>query len=464
MGRPDNWWVFTGFEVEEVATGFDLPVNLAFVPHPSNDPDSPLLYVTELYGNVKVVTNDRTVHTFASGLLNYEASYDIPGSGESGVTGICVKPETGDVYISLVYVSGETVLGKVVRLRSADGLRADSAETVLDNIPSTTKAHQVQAVTFGPDGMLYVNVGDGGNADAAQQMDDLRGKVLRLNADGLVPSDNPTPGSPVYAFGFRNPFGAAWRKSDRKLYVSINGPDRDDVLARVDAGTNHGWPMTMRKNSLFVWEYTQAPTALAFAEDGVFGEEYDDHLFVALFGNSYKRGRDVKGKKIVKMKVNDGGRGVLTYDEFVTYTGNGPASPCGLAFGPDGLYFTDLHGEPGNGDYHGAGAIYRVTRLPKHATSELDGVMLAESNDYQLVESYVYFPPDSVAWNRFIRSGRTLSNPRLGNGVYWNIVVGDKTVEDGAWSYTEPRPGAAHIKDYVAFAYGETSLRTERSG
>ena len=464
MGNADNWWVFPGFKVERIATGFDLPVNLAFKPEPSPDAGAPFLYVTELYNGVKAVTNDGTVLDFAPDLLNYHADYDIPGSGESGVTGLCVEPKSGDVYASLIYTRNGQVLGKVIRMTTSDGLRMTSIETVIDGIPSTTKAHQIQAVTFGPDGMLYVNVADGGNADAAQDWEDMRGKVLRLTRHGCVPPDNPMHGNSVYALGFRNPFGATWRKSDRSLYVSVNGPDRDDIVARVRPGTNHGWPMSMRRNASFVWEYTQAPTALAFAENGVFGPEYEDHLFVALFGNSYKRGRDVKGKKIVKMKLNPAADSVETYDEFVTYLGDGPASPCGLAFGPDGMYFTDLHGEPANGDFHGAGSIYRVTRVPKHATSELDGVMLAESDNYELVESYVYFPPDSVDWSHFTRSRQKHSNPRLGEGVFWNITVGDKTIENAAWSFSEPKSDVSHIKDYVSFAYGETSLRTERSG
>ena len=56
--RAGNWWVFPGFEIEVVASGLDLPCNIAFVPEPTEDPDDPLFYITELYGNVKVVTND----------------------------------------------------------------------------------------------------------------------------------------------------------------------------------------------------------------------------------------------------------------------------------------------------------------------------------------------------------------------------------------------------------------------
>lgn len=463
MSTRDNWWVFTGFELEVVASGLDLPVNIAFVPQPSKGPKEPLLYVTELFGQVKVISNDWTMSTYGSNLLNYPPAHEFPGRGESGVTGICVEPESGDLFVSMIYMEGGQTKGKVVRLKSRDGLQMESMETIIEGIPSTTKAHQIQAVTIGFDGKLYVNIADGGESDAAQDMDDLRGKVLRMNLDGKVPRDNPRADSYVYAWGFRNPFGAAWRKSDRSLYVSINGPDRDDVVARVEPGSDHGWPTTMRRNALFWWEYTQAPTALAFMESAEFPAEFDGDLFVALFGNSYATGRAVKGKKIVKMKPGPDG-GVMAYDEFVTYVGQGAAAPCGLEFGPGGLYFTDLHGEMDGVSARPSGSIYRVKPVKKWATAVREGATLAESGDYELVESNVYFPPASVNWDYFGKGDRRATNPRLGEAEFWDVTVEEQTGRNVAWSYPSPKEGARHIKDYVAFAYGEVDLRTERSG
>lgn len=56
------WWTFPRFKIETMVTGLELPVNLAFVREPTNNPEDPLLYVTELYGNIKVITNDWNVH------------------------------------------------------------------------------------------------------------------------------------------------------------------------------------------------------------------------------------------------------------------------------------------------------------------------------------------------------------------------------------------------------------------
>jgi hypothetical protein len=130
-----NWWVYPGFELELVASGLDLPVNLAFVPYPSDDPKAPLLYVTELYGQIKVLTNDWTMHTYATGLLNYGPSHEFPGTGESGLIGICVEPETGDLFLSLLYMEEGTIKGRVVRTSSKDGLKMESMEVIIDSFP-----------------------------------------------------------------------------------------------------------------------------------------------------------------------------------------------------------------------------------------------------------------------------------------------------------------------------------------
>jgi len=464
MSKLDNWWIFPGFEIEVVATGLDLPVNLAFVPNPSSEPKAPLLYVTELYGQIKVITNDWTVHTYAKDLLNYDPDHQFPGSGESGVTGICVEPQTGDLFVTMIYVDNGEIKGKVVRTVSKNGLEMDSLETILDNILSTTRAHQIQATSIGFDGKLYVNVADGGDSERAQDDDDLRGKILRMNLDGTIPDDNPHPGSYVYAKGLRNPFGAAWRKSDQSLYISINGPDRDDVVAKVEPRGNHGWPQTMRQNAVFVWEYCQAPTAIAFMQDGQFPREFDDHLFVALFGNSYAKGRNIKGKKIVKMKIDPGTSGAVAYDEFITYVGEGAATPCGLAFGPGGLYFSDLHGDNNGLAGVPSGSIYRVSPRKKMATATWKGIVLAEAANYEMVESYVYFPPESVNWEYFTRADRPPTRSWKGEAIHCDVTVEGEVVKNGAWSHQEPEEAAKHIKGYVAFAYGEIQVETERSG
>lgn len=349
----NNWWVFPGFEIEKVVAGLTLPVNLAFVKNENKNPKTPFLYISELYGQVKVITYDGTISVYAKDLLNYKPDFKIPGSGESGLTGICIEPVTGDLFLSMIYMDNGKPKAKVVRTKSKDGLKMENLITIIDNIPSILGAHQIQALSIGFDQKLYINLGDGMiNPNIAQDDNDLRGKILQMNLDG---SNVET-----FAKGFRNPFGACWRKSDQSLYISDNGPTIDDRIAKVEQGKNYGWPKTMRQNSLFWWHYTQGITALDFMQQDQFDNEYKDNLFIALFGGSFAKGRAIKGKRIVKIELNGDSSAVKSCDDFVKYVGEGLSSCCGLAFGPDGLYFSDLYGEDFDSQTLQGGTIYKI--------------------------------------------------------------------------------------------------------
>jgi uncharacterized protein (DUF427 family) len=82
------------------------------------------------------------------------------------------------------------------------------------------------------------------------------------------------------------------------------------------------------------------------------------------------------------------------------------------------------------------------------------GVVLAESETYELVEGNVYFPPDSVNREALVASPSQTHCPWKGDASYYSVVVGDQTLEDGAWYYPAPFDKAAHIKDHVAFWKG----------
>ncbi|MGH2962695.1 MAG: PQQ-dependent sugar dehydrogenase [Solirubrobacterales bacterium] len=358
-----------GFEVEPVASGLQLPVNVAMVPDPGPAPSDPFLYVTELYGRIKVMTRDGTVRDYAHGLLNFNPTGDFPGSGEQGVTGIAVDPVGGDVFASMTYEDTTSPAdprphyNKVVRLHSTDGGRTAATETTVLDMPGepTAESHQISNLTIGPDGLLYVHVGDGFDIDTAQDLDSFRGKILRMTLDG-----DPVPGNPfytadatdtardfVFAYGFRNPFGGAWRAADGAHYEVENGPQLDR-FARVVRGRNYGWagtPQSMLPFALHTWFPAHAPTNLAFVEPQTFsGSGYPrqkmDHAFIAESGPTYASGPQPLGKRIVELAPTPGG-GFADPVELVEYTGVGRGTAAGLAAGPDGLYFTDLYKDRG---------------------------------------------------------------------------------------------------------------------
>jgi glucose/arabinose dehydrogenase len=354
-----------GYVVEEVAGGFQLPVNIAFVPNPGTAPSDPLLYIAELYGTIKVVTRDGSVGVYASGLLNFNTSGDFPGSGEQGLAGLVVDPSSGDLFASLLYDAAPPSgphYPRVVRLHSNDGGRtaAGPPSTVLDMAGEPQgQSHQISNLTIGPDGKLYVHMGDGFTTSTAQNLDSFRGKILRLNLDGSAPADNPfynggsiTARDYVFAYGFRNPFGGDWRAANGAHYEVENGPAHNDRLARIYPGSNYEWDgsgESMTTLALYNWDPPHAPVNIAFVQPETFGgsgfpSSKMDHAFVTESGPTYASGPQTLGKRIVEFIPDE-----LTNElgghphGLVEYTGQGRATALGLAAGPDGLYFTDLY-------------------------------------------------------------------------------------------------------------------------
>lgn len=388
-GAP-QWLVKqAGYRVEEVAGDFQLPVNIAMVPGHSVGPSMPMFYVTELYGRIKVVMGDFSVRTYARDLLDFDPDRQFPGSGEMGLTGIVVDPASGDVFAAMLYKSGGKHYPKVVRFHSKDGgLTADSEETVLRMGDAPQEAsHQISNLSIGPDGKLYVHMGDGFESSTAKDLDSFKGKILRVNLDGSAPSDNPFYDASdgikardyVFAYGFRNPFGGAWRLTDGQHYEVENGPSANDRLARVTSGGNYHWgggASGMMKNSLYNWKTTHAPVNITFTEPQVhhasaFPPDKYGHAFVSESGPTYATGPQDRGKRVVEFSFNANGS-VSGPKTLVEYNGNGKTTVAGLAAGPDGLYFTGLYSDSVNdGPTSSNAKIYRIRYIPPTTLSPL---------------------------------------------------------------------------------------------
>ncbi len=241
------------FKAEVFATGFELPVNIVFVPNPGPLPGDPFLYVSELYGQIKVVARNGTVGTYASGLLDFPPTGAFPGSGEQGLSGIAVDPLSGDVFAAMLHaaIGNPSVhYPKIDRFHSLDGGRtASTRSTILDMVgESQGQSHQISNLTLAPDGKLICHMGDGFSSNTAQNLDSFRGKILRLNLNGSAATDNPFYNAAnginsrdyIFAYGVRNPFGGDWRAADDRQYVVENGPSIDR-FSQVVPGRNFLW-------------------------------------------------------------------------------------------------------------------------------------------------------------------------------------------------------------------------------
>jgi glucose/arabinose dehydrogenase len=219
------------FTVETVARGLEVPWSLAFAPDGR-------LFVTERPGRVRIIRGT-TLDPRPALTLD-----DVNAEGEGGLLGLTLDPgfaASGWVY--LVYTArraGDTPVNRLVRYREVDGELGEAA-VLLDEVAGAG-IHNGSRVRFGPDGRLYMTMGDANDAEVAQDLAALNGRILRLNPDGTTPRDNPFA-SPTYSYGHRNPQGLDWHPASGDLWATEHGASGNDELNLVQAGRNYGWPV-----------------------------------------------------------------------------------------------------------------------------------------------------------------------------------------------------------------------------
>jgi glucose/arabinose dehydrogenase len=179
----------------------------------------------------------------------------VHASGERGLLGVAFDPdfETNN-FIYLYYTATTpTIHNRVSRFTANGNVAVPGSEVVILDLESlsTSKNHNGGAIHFGNDGKLYIAVGDNANGANSQSLDTRLGKILRINRDGSIPTDNPFFGTAsgvnraIWALGLRNPFTTALQRSTGRLFINDVGQGQDDVEEiNVGApGANYGWPL-----------------------------------------------------------------------------------------------------------------------------------------------------------------------------------------------------------------------------
>lgn len=167
---------------------------------------------------------------------------DVAAAGEGGLLGLAPWQGADGSWLYAYYTTASD--NRVVRMPLAGTPGAHTLgapEVVLAGLPKASN-HNGGRIAFGPDGMLYVTVGDANQRDLAQSVEFLGGKILRITPQGQVPADNPFAGSPVWSLGHRNPQGIDWA-ADGTMWAAEFGQDTYDELNVITPGANYGWPI-----------------------------------------------------------------------------------------------------------------------------------------------------------------------------------------------------------------------------
>ena len=240
----------TGSGLELVVGGLDAPV---FVTAPERDADR--LFIVEQSGRIKI---------FRNGALLGSPFVDLSGlvsrGNEQGLLGLAFHPEyesNGLFFVNYTDVAGDTRVVRYSRSSDPDLAEANSATLVL-TVGQPFSNHNGGQLAFGPDGMLYIGMGDGGSGGDpdghGQNLSTLLGTLLRIDIDGgapySVPSDNPFVGLPgalpeIWAYGLRNPWRFSFDRENGDLWIGDVGQREAEEIsfqsAAADDGLNYGW-------------------------------------------------------------------------------------------------------------------------------------------------------------------------------------------------------------------------------
>lgn len=201
----------------------------------------------------------------------------IAHGGEGGLLGLAVLNAGALSYLYAYYTTATD--NRIVRmplLGTPGTYTVGAKERILTGLAKSSN-HNGGRLAIGPDEKLYATVGDAGVPARSQSLKSLNGKILRMNLDGSVPSDNPFPGSRIYSYGHRNPQGLAWDSSGQ-LWAAEFGQNTWDEFNRIVPGKNYGWPIVEGKghragfvDPVLQWATSDAsPSGLAFVRDTFF--------------------------------------------------------------------------------------------------------------------------------------------------------------------------------------------------
>ncbi len=278
--------------VSVVATNLDYPWDLCWDNYQGN-----ILWFTEIKGTVNQLNTDTgAIKT----LLRLD---DVLVKKSYGLLGFAVHPDMEHhpyIFLHYTYLKNEEIRTKLVRYHYSNGM-LESPKVLLEDIPGATY-HNGSRIVISPDNKVLISLGDAGRKRLAQNVNEITGKVLRLNMDGTIPSDNPIKDSPVWSWGHRNVQGLVF--GNGKLYSSEHGEANDDELNIIRAGGNYGWPdvtgycnepyeIGYCKDSTIVepikaWTPTIAPSGIAYYGSKVIPEWTNSILVGSLKGTSLR--------------------------------------------------------------------------------------------------------------------------------------------------------------------------------
>ncbi|MBC7943933.1 MAG: PQQ-dependent sugar dehydrogenase [Burkholderiales bacterium] len=350
----------TAFAETQLAGGLSSPTAMAFAPDGR-------LFVTTQGGELRVIKGGQL-------LAQPFVAVSVDASGERGLLGVAFDPDFASnnfvyIYYTAPSTPAATAHNRISRFVANGDVAAPGSETVqveLDDLSAATN-HNGGAIHFGADGKLYIATGENANGANAQTLTNRLGKLLRINADGTIPSDNPFfneavgANRAIWALGLRNPFTFAFQPGSGRMFINDVGQSSFEEVNDGVARANYGWPETEGPTTdprfrapLFAYGSGNGPTEGCAIAGGTF---YNPPVaqFPASFAGQYFFA-DLCSGWIRRLDPANPGSALLFATDI--------AFPVDLQVGPDGaLYYLAR----GNG--LAAGGVFRIRSTVSEPTT-----------------------------------------------------------------------------------------------
>ena len=326
------------FRIVPLLAGLENPWSIAFLP------DGRML-VTERAGRLRLVTQD-----FKLDPKPIEGLPEVIANGQGGLFDVVLHPQHAqNGWIYWAYnAPGTGGWGTALARGKLQGQRMTEVQVLFSMQPKTRSAHHFGGrIVFDAAGMVYLTLGDRGDKDRAQKLNDHAGSVIRLHDDGRVPNDNPfvqRAGAlpEKWTLGHRNMQGAAINPQTGELWTHEHGPQGGDEVNVIRPGLNYGWPVVTygvnyglgtkigegqskpdMVQPLQVWVPSIAPSGMAFVSGSQFSQWRGSMLVGALRGQMLVR-LTLEGDKVLSEERLFQGR---------------PGRIRDVRMGPDGLVY-----------------------------------------------------------------------------------------------------------------------------
>lgn len=409
-----------GFVEEQVATNLN-PTTMALAPDGR-------IFIAEKNGAIRIVRDDVL-------LTAPFLSVEVDDYNERGLCGITFHPEFEQnnlVYLFYTVPGGN--YNRITRVTAnGDFAVPGSEEIILELDPLSGTIHNGGAMHFGSDGKLYIATGDGSLPDNAQALDNLLGKILRINEDGSIPADNPfynqTTGvyRSIYAVGFRNPFTLAIQPGSGRFFVNDVGSEFYEEVNAVVAGGNYGWSFIEGIRTFETEPPNYQDPVYAYGHDAgcaimgaafynpltaTFPEEYHGKYFFGDYCDGY-----------IKVLNPDNG-------EVESVFASGINRPINMVFAPNGdMYYLERAGMGGGSQQDNTstadGALWRVRYTGSGApviSVQPQSVLLPVGEDATFSVQVSGNQPISYQW---FRDGLAMDAETGSSLIVLNVGLGD---------------------------------------